>query len=113
MPLPWRHVGMSRVRLSVLALVGLCGANPNAVGRVPPMGWSGYLALMQNSGKCDRAGASGYNESTFLETADFLVSSGLRDVGYSLISAGARGVCARTRRGQVAQGVLRVTGASR
>jgi hypothetical protein len=37
---------------------------------------------MQNSGHCDKAGAGGYNETTFVETADFLVKSGLRDLGY-------------------------------
>ena len=33
------------------------------------MGWSGYIALMQDSGHCDKAGAAGYNETTFQQTA--------------------------------------------
>jgi|EP01049_Picozoa_sp_SAG25_P005957 hypothetical protein len=37
---------------------------------------------MQNSGHCDKAGAGGYNETTFVETAQYLVKSGLRDLGY-------------------------------
>ena len=39
-------------------------------------------AFMQNSGHCDKAGAGGYNETTFVETADALVKTGLRDLGY-------------------------------
>ena len=38
-------------------------------------------AFMQNSGHCDRAGAGGYNETTFVQTMDALVSSGLKDAG--------------------------------
>ena len=34
------------------------------------MGWSGYNAFMQNSGHCDKAGAGGYNETTFVQTAE-------------------------------------------
>ena len=41
-------------------------SNGNAVGQLPVMGWSGYNAFMQNSGHCDRAGASGYNETTLV-----------------------------------------------
>lgn len=38
---------------------------------------------MQNSGHCDKAGAGGYNETTFVQTMDALVSSGLKDAGYA------------------------------
>jgi hypothetical protein len=37
---------------------------------------------MQNSGHCDTAGAKGYNEAVFLETADVLVKTGLAKLGY-------------------------------
>jgi alpha-galactosidase len=56
-------------------------------GRLPVMGWSGYNAFMQNSGHCDVAGASGYNETTFLETASVLVKTGLAKLGYIYINA--------------------------
>ncbi len=69
-------------QLLLLVAPALVLANPNAVGQTPIMGWSGYNAFMQNSGHCDKAGAGGYNETTFVETADFLVKSGLRDLGY-------------------------------
>ena len=65
-----------------LALAGQAAATLNAVGRTPIMGWSGYNAFMQNSGHCDKAGAGGYNETTFVQTADVLVSSGLAKLGY-------------------------------
>ena len=39
-------------------------------------------AFMQNSGHCDKAGAGGYNETTFVQTADALVRTGLADLGY-------------------------------
>lgn len=39
-------------------------------------------AFMQNSGHCDKAGAGGYNETTFVQTADALKSNGLADLGY-------------------------------
>jgi len=39
-------------------------------------------AFMQNSGHCDKAGAGGYNETTFVQTADALVSKGLAALGY-------------------------------
>lgn len=57
-------------------------ANSNAVGQTPIMGWSGYNALMQDSGHCDKAGAAGYNETTFQETAAVLASTGMRELGY-------------------------------
>lgn len=57
-------------------------SNPNAVGQLPVMGWSGYNALMQDSGHCDKAGAAGYNETTFMQTAAVLEKSGLRALGY-------------------------------
>ena len=60
-------------------------ANPNGVGQLPPMGWSGYNALMQNSGECALAAA--YNETTFLETAAALTASGLARLGYDTLSA--------------------------
>jgi alpha-galactosidase len=73
------------LRLFLMSTLMLkCAANPNAVGQLPIMGWSGYNALMQASGKmCDNRGnVLSYNESTVLETADFLVSSGLAARGY-------------------------------
>jgi alpha-galactosidase len=50
------------------------------------MGWSGYNAFMQKSGHCDKAGAGGYNESTFVQTADALIKTGLRDLGYTYLN---------------------------
>jgi alpha-galactosidase len=50
------------------------------------MGWSGYNALMQASGKYCTYGGGVYNETTVLETADFLLSSGLAAVGYKTLS---------------------------
>ena len=61
-------------------------SNPNAVGQLPIMGWSGYIALMQDSGHCDKAGAAGYNETTFQQTAAVLESTGLRDLGYTYMN---------------------------
>jgi hypothetical protein len=55
-------------------------------GRLPVMGWSGYNAFMQNSGHCDTAGAKGYNEAVFLETADVLVETGLAKLGYRYLT---------------------------
>ena len=37
---------------------------------------------MQNSGHCDKAGAGGYNETTFVQTAEALKRNGLADLGY-------------------------------
>lgn len=68
------------LRFPILLLWGLIlavcvVAEDNGVGRTPVMGVSGYNALMQGSGKCDKAGASGYNETTFLQWMDVLVNS--------------------------------------
>lgn len=66
----------------LLLLMGYGGqANRNAVGQLPVMGWSGYLAFMQHSGHCDKAGAGGYNETTFVQTMDALKASGLAELG--------------------------------
>ena len=43
---------------------------------------------MQNSGHCDKAGAGGYNETTFVQTMDVLVSTGLDKLGYVYLNAG-------------------------
>eukprot|EP00035_Acanthoeca_spectabilis_P014665 m.284041 g.284041 ORF g.284041 m.284041 type:complete len:457 (-) comp16193_c0_seq1:40-1410(-) len=76
------------MRLSfVVLLAQVTNANKNAVGQTPIMGWSGYNAFMQNSGHCDKAGAGGYNETTFVQTMDALVSSGLKDAGYEYLNA--------------------------
>jgi hypothetical protein len=37
---------------------------------------------MQNSGHCDKAGAGGYNETTFVQTMDALKTTGLDKLGY-------------------------------
>ena len=37
---------------------------------------------MQHSGHCDKAGGGGYNETTFIQTADALVDKGLAALGY-------------------------------
>jgi len=76
-------------RLHLLVAVGLTAsatANPNAVGQLPVMGWSGYLAFLQGSGHCASAGASGYNETTFLETSAALEATGLRGLGYAYLN---------------------------
>ena len=84
------------------ALLSAAAANRNAVGQTPIMGWSGCEptpsppafpqklrgacaadnAFMQNSGHCDKAGAGGYNETTFVQTAEALKRNGLADLGY-------------------------------
>jgi alpha-galactosidase len=46
----------------------------NGLARTPPMGWSSWNQFMEN-----------INETVVRETADALVSSGLRDVGYTLV----------------------------
>jgi hypothetical protein len=57
---------------------------------------------MQHSGHCDKAGAGGYNETTFIQTADALVDKGLAALGYVRTLPAARGrqtfrwLCART-----------------
>jgi alpha-galactosidase len=69
----------------MLVGVGLAvsaAANHNAVGQLPVMGWSGYLAFLQGSGHCATAGASGYNETLFLETSAALEATGLKSLGY-------------------------------
>jgi hypothetical protein len=68
--------------LAALAPPHLAEGNRNAVGQTPVMGWSGYNAFMQNSGHCDKAGAGGYNETTFVQTAEALVKTGLAELGY-------------------------------
>ena len=50
-------------------------------------------AFMQNSGHCDKAGAGGYNETTFVQTADALKSNGLADLGYICQSTPPRSHC--------------------
>ena len=52
---------------------------------VPPH--AGYMAFMQGSGHCATAGASGYNETTFMQTMDALIATGLKDVGYTYVNA--------------------------
>ena len=72
-----------RLPFVLFPLIGLATANRNSVGQLPIMGWSGYNAFMQNSGHCATAGAAGYNETTFLTTADALIKTGLRELGYT------------------------------
>ena len=80
---------LSGLVVAVLAVHAACNvqAYVNGVANTPPMGWSGYNALMQGSGHCDKAGAAGYNQTTFVQTMDYLVSSGLRDLGYVYLNA--------------------------
>jgi hypothetical protein len=71
----------------LLALcLGAVDARLDGNGRLPVMGWSGYNAFMQNSGHCDTAGAKGYNERVFVETADVLVKTGLSKLGYQYLN---------------------------
>ena len=74
-------MAMLRALAFATLVPGVLG-NHNSVGGTPLMGWSGYNAFMQNSGHCDKAGAGGYNETTFVQTAEALISSGLADLGY-------------------------------
>ena len=62
-------------------------AYPNRMFPTPPLGWSGYQALMQGSGHCSDAGASGYNEQTFRDSMHILEATKLLDLGYRLILA--------------------------
>jgi alpha-galactosidase len=75
-----------RLPFVLFPLIGLATANRNSVGQLPIMGWSGYNAFMQNSGHCATAGAAGYNETTFLTTADALIKTGLRELGYTYLN---------------------------
>ena len=70
--------------LALAILTSTIQANRNAVGKLPIMGWSGYNALMQNNKHC--LGAAGYNETTFIQTADVLIKTGLRDLGYTYLN---------------------------
>ena len=45
---------------------------------------------MQNSGHCDKAGAGGYNETTFVQTMEALISTGLDKLGYVYLNADVR-----------------------
>ena len=72
------------MRLAFTVLLTTAQANRNAVGQLPIMGWSGYNALMQNNKHC--LGAAGYNETTFIQTADVLIKTGLRDLGYTYLN---------------------------
>lgn len=80
-------IGLVAVVLWAAVAAPAVGAMDNGVGRTPVMGWSGYNAIMQGSGECSTNGASLYNETTFLQTMDVLVSSGLRDLGYTYLNA--------------------------
>ena len=71
-----------------LALATPAEAKLDGNGKLPIMGWSGYNAFMQNSGHCDTAGARGYNEGTFIQTADALVKTGLAKSGYQYLNLG-------------------------
>jgi alpha-galactosidase len=71
--------------MSRAVFLGLAAHTLAAVQKAPVMGWSGYNALMQNSGACALAG--GYNETAFLETAAALQSSGLAAKGYVYLNA--------------------------
>jgi len=73
--------------LAKLVFLNLVARALAAMRTTPVMGWSGYNALMQNGWLCDRAGASGYNETSFLETAAVLQSSGLAAKGYVYLNA--------------------------
>ena len=74
----------------MLALLALLGglppllANPNGVGVLPVMGWTGYNSLMQSSGEC---AGNFYNETAFLESAAALTSTGLAAKGYTYLNA--------------------------
>ena len=86
-----RHGAVSSIFRTMIIifsiLVNIKKGNSIKKGQLPVMGWSGYNAFMQNSGHCDVAGASGYNETTFLETADILIKTGLAKLGYVYINA--------------------------
>jgi alpha-galactosidase len=49
--------------------------NPDAIGRLPALGWSSW-----NEYGCD------INETVFLETAQLIVDLGLKDLGYQYIN---------------------------
>jgi hypothetical protein len=74
--------------LALLALLGfILGpvlSNPNGVGVLPVMGWTGYNALMQSSGEC---AGDFYNETAFLQSAAALTSTGLAAKGYTYLNA--------------------------
>jgi alpha-galactosidase len=70
-----------RACLALLAMVVLAAptaALDNGVGQRPAMAWNSW-----NTFRCD------VNESLVMETADAMVSSGLRDAGYLYVNLGA------------------------
>ena len=75
---------------SALACAGAAAALDNGLGIRPQMGW--------NSWNCY---GSGVNAADLKATADFFVSSGLRDAGYEYVSTDERvqqrAACARMR----------------
>src|SRR5579872_509098 len=73
---------ISRAVLSGIAFFCLLGAGPSSqaqkfeqLARTPPMGWNSW-----NKFACD-----GINEDVIRETADAMVSSGMKDAGYQYI----------------------------
>ena len=74
------------VRLAALALAGRCAALLNGVGVVPAMGWNSW-----NQFRCD------INEDLILQVARAMVSSGLRDAGYTYVNVDD---CWMQRRGE-------------
>ncbi|KAG9301673.1 hypothetical protein G9A89_016744 [Geosiphon pyriformis] len=76
--------------ISNLYLIQYCDALDNGLGRVPSMGWNSW-----NKFACD------INEKLIRETADALVSTGLRDLGYKYLNLDDCWQKSRTFRGDI------------
>ncbi|KAJ4461296.1 putative Alpha-galactosidase 3 [Paratrimastix pyriformis] len=66
---------MTLLRLVVLFGVAVVMALDNGLARTPPMGWSSW-----NTFRCD------INEALILETAEKMISEGMRDAGYVYVN---------------------------
>lgn len=61
--------------IAVLTSAAAALVNPNSIGRLPAMGWNSW-----NEYGCN------INESIFITTAQKLVSTGLKDLGYIYVN---------------------------
>jgi alpha-galactosidase len=66
--------------LAVAALATAVRAYDNGVGRFPPLGWSSWCTDDITCGILDYC-----NEQEVKQIADTLVSTGMRELGYSLL----------------------------
>ena len=86
----WRIATLVLVAAALLdlgAAAPTAAARSDGLARTPPMGWSTFMGLNWD-----------YDEHTIQDTADLLVSSGMRDAGYTYVNIdGAEDVAADIR----------------